>query len=434
MVECKYMKKNIFYVLIVLFVAVLGLYFILVIGKNSEFNFKIKREEVSGVEKDSFVYLEKDQNLLLLDVIANNDLKNVKKIIESGVDINHRTKKYWIFVDSHRRRAVLDFNGNYYPMPEKYTFYSDEEIVREMDLYLDDIEQQDELSEEAKKFFQGERHEDFEGRKVLYLEENSLPLELACKFGYLEVVKYLLDRGAEYTDKSLFITVKENYPDALRELLKNEREINIIDLLGDSPLSIAAEKNYIEIAEILINNGADISFSLGEGAPNIDAFDVSVRYNNPDIVNLFLGYKKIDELWKREMPVLHWVIYHKPSEDTAFEYFVNKEDNRIKISRALLESGVDINQSYETKTPLVEAIILSEKDERKIDIINFLIKQGADVNFKTEWKDVNAWSSGKTRYILDLVKILEEKYPEENYDRIESILESNGAKTEINMP
>lgn len=413
--------RNVVYIIIVIGI-------ILLAGCASQITKNESDSELQVLEqpKNTHTYLEKKLDLLLLDAIANNDFQTVKKTIKDGADVNYKTKQNWIFVDNERRKVVGDFNGYHHPLPEKYTFMSDEEIAEIQLKYIQSKGKSNDLPDEARKLFQGEQKVDLEGKSILHFSENGSPLELASKFGYSEIVKFLLSSGAVYSEEALFIAVRGHHLEVLKELLSEKRELNVLSW-SNSPLSIAAANSDVEIAKFLIDNGADIDFSLGDNAPNINAFDVAMRHYNADIIELFLRYKTLDELWKREKSLIFWIIDTNPLNDPyVTEYFGKSEDNRVDVLHILLNHGLSLSSIGDS--PLVHAIIDFNVDEQ-IDIIEFLVQNGADVNEMTH-PHGPGWSSTGEIKVLDLVNQLISRYPEDDdntYIRIKDILEKNGA-------
>ncbi|MDQ1355397.1 MAG: hypothetical protein QG657_5707 [Acidobacteriota bacterium] len=77
------------------------------------------------------------------------------------------------------------------------------------------------------------------------------PLDLADHEGRQAVVRLLL---------SLHSTTKKGDPAAVKDLIKTYPQlINSRDLDGKTPLHYAAENNHLEIAHLLIDNGADVN-------------------------------------------------------------------------------------------------------------------------------------------------------------------------------
>jgi ankyrin repeat protein len=415
--------RNVAYVIVVVGIVLLAGCTSQIIKNESDIELQVLEPQ-----KNTHIYLEKKLDLLLLDAIANNDLQTAKKVIKDGADVNYKTERYWIFVDSKRRKVVGDFNGHHHPLPEKYTFMSDEEIAKIQLKYIQSEEKSNDLPDEIRKLFQGEQEADLEGRSTLHFSENGTPLELASKFGYPEIVKFLLSSGALYSEEAFFIAVQGHHLKVLQELLSEKRELNILSY-SKSPLSIASANNDVEIAELLIDNGADIDFSLGDNAPNIDAFDVAIRHYNTAIIELFLKYKTLEELWKREQNLVFWIIDYNPLDDSyVTEYFGKSEDNRVEVLEVLLYHGLSPDQKNSIgDSPLVHAIVDFNVDEQ-IDIIEFLIQNGADVNEMTHPHGPGWGSTGKVK-VLDLVNQLISKYPknEDAYIQIKDILEKNGA-------
>lgn len=133
--------------------------------------------------------------------------------------------------------------------------------------------------------------------------ELSKQLYIATENGDLELVKYLLSKGAhvnikhveylsrasfkesEYKETPLHKAVKKNYVELTRLLLDNGADINAKDALDLTPLYIAAINSFSDIENLLISYGAD---------PSITSFDGS-SYNRFKLSEqLYLAIKNED--------------------------------------------------------------------------------------------------------------------------------------------
>ncbi len=78
--------------------------------------------------------------------------------------------------------------------------------------------------------------------------------------GHLGVVNLLIANGAEVNvntkDSPLFNAILFNHKEIVEVLIKNQADVNA-KILGDkTPLSIAIDNNYSEIADLLRKHGA----------------------------------------------------------------------------------------------------------------------------------------------------------------------------------
>jgi len=162
--------------------------------------------------------------------------------------------------------------------------------------------------------------------------ERITPLWVACQNGQIEVVKFLLQNGADP---------------------------NISNNFGCTPLIIACFEGHFEICSLLLEN-SDINAQLTDGNT---ALHLAVEKNNLEMVNFILGVKNIlvDKQNGRCAPI-HLACLK----------------NKIEIVGMLIRAGADVNVLQETygNTPLQIAIYNSFNS-----LIEFLLDNGADPNF-----------------------------------------------------
>jgi hypothetical protein len=96
--------------------------------------------------------------------------------------------------------------------------------------------------------------------------ERDTPLILACYGGYAEIVRLLIEKGAD-VDKAeellgntpLVVACLTNNLDIARLLLEKGADINKVDLYGRTPLRDACSGRRLGVAAFLLEKGADIN-------------------------------------------------------------------------------------------------------------------------------------------------------------------------------
>ena len=168
------------------------------------------------------------------------------------------------------------------------------------------------------------------------------PILMASKAGAVEVVQALIERGANlealpcqgYIFTSLGTAIVQNNSELVKLLIENGANIGILkNISPDTALHIACRYDRLEMAEILIENGAD--------------------YNEPAWA---------DDYYGSALTPLQSTIIRAASP---------------KLAKLLIEKGADLEkQSSRGYTALHMAVFRDQ-----FEIAEIIIKNGADVNF-----------------------------------------------------
>lgn len=103
-------------------------------------------------------------------------------------------------------------------------------------------------------------------------ETQETALTLACCGGFLEVAKFLLDNGADIelgASTPLMECAQEGHKDLLLFLLERNANVHAQTQTGDTALTYACENGHTDVAEILLNYGAELEHESGEHKNNI---------------------------------------------------------------------------------------------------------------------------------------------------------------------
>ena len=166
------------------------------------------------------------------------------------------------------------------------------------------------------------------------LKSGLTPLHIACYNDNLEMIKILLEGGAN---------------------------INEVDNKGNTPLSFLVKYGKDKLIKFLKENGADIN---KKNNSKNTAIEISIQYGNLECIKVFLelGYE-INKVIQGEMSLL------------GIATINNKKD----IIKYLIEKGADINlRDGLGFTPIIYSILSD-----KVDLLEYYLEGGADINILT---------------------------------------------------
>jgi ankyrin repeat protein len=186
-----------------------------------------------------------------------------------------------------------------------------------------------------------------------------------------EIAKYLIENGADLnfadskTYKILHTAVEKNYPDIVRLILKRGYDVNKRDMYQETALFDAIDKNLIECATVLIENSAEINICNHDGETPLH-----IAAKNGNIV---LAEKLI-----AGGAIINICGVSQPQEPVIEKTYGNS--NLVTVSMLIPKRDGPYAEDNMI-TPLTAAIIY-----KKPDMVEFLIKKGADVNLLSKNK------------------------------------------------
>lgn len=207
-------------------------------------------------------------------------------------------------------------------------------------------------------------------QQLLNLHDNDgrTPLHWACRGVHFEIIKYLVEMGADInaTDANGMIPLHNvaarNHPEAVKFLIENGAHIDEQSIFDSgTPLHYAIQNGFINVVSILLDNGArgDLK-NRYENTPLHDA----VLAGNRDIFELL-----VDKLSEKDSALLNIKDF---DGNTALHLACIRSDS--KSVAYLVTKGADIN----IRNTLGQTPYNIVKKTGSGDIASFLIQNGAN--------------------------------------------------------
>ncbi|XP_019763189.1 ankyrin repeat and KH domain-containing protein 1 isoform X1 [Dendroctonus ponderosae] len=194
-------------------------------------------------------------------------------------------------------------------------------------------------------------------------------LTLACYKGHLDMVRFLLEAGADQEHKTdemhtaLMEASMDGHVEVARLLLDSGAQVNMPTDSFESPLTLAACGGHVDLAMLLIERGANIEEVNDEGyTPLMEA----AREGHEEMVHLLLGQGANINAQTDE------------TQETALTLACC--GGFTEVSDILLKGGADIELG--ASTPLMES-----SQEGHLELVRFLLEYGANVNAVTQTND-----------------------------------------------
>jgi ankyrin repeat protein len=196
--------------------------------------------------------------------------------------------------------------------------------------------------------------------------DGDTPFLTCCTYRpFIEVVELLIDHGANINatnakgESALSIAVGSKNGSVIDILLKNNAEVNVVSDDGQTPLFRAAYKEQVTYAREILRRGAN---------PNLNP-------SNPEDGTVLLWAVSTGDLELVRMLLSHEANINSPG-------VLHSAINHIHIMDYLIKEGADINKKGAWgSTALHMAAYKCEKD-----VVEFLVNNGADVEV-TDDKD-----------------------------------------------
>lgn len=134
------------------------------------------------------------------------------------------------------------------------------------------------------------------------LHDVNKPLAYAAAYGNLEIVKMLVEAGADlngqvaYGDVPLIKADEHDNDDIIEYLIKKGADVNFPNYYGVTPFFGLCAYGNLELVKLALEHGADINSSYDSqmsdhfGIDNFSPFQAAVNYNQPEVVAFLLSH------------------------------------------------------------------------------------------------------------------------------------------------
>lgn len=206
-----------------------------------------------------------------------------------------------------------------------------------------------------------------------------------CRGGFLELGKYLISVGCEYSTTDLFgrsplwIASSDGKLDIVKYLVTLEGGVDLINKVesqseeNHSPLSIAIQNERFEVAKFLVDSGANLSLVNGKGE---NPFFVSCKWGKLEMVKFFFDRFNSKGFFSKHFGTKENIGLNKVNLDLDTPLTIAVTGNHLMVVKFLVESGAALNKSNGfSETPLK---IASKK--KYSEIITYLTEKGAKMS------------------------------------------------------
>lgn len=284
------------------------------------------------------------------------------------------------------------------------------------------------------------------GEKIDLRDSSNILLTIACKFGYIDVVKKILNakiHELSHTEnacilKKVFTGYQDVFAQVLAEasLAGNVKIVQVLTNIGaninwfkfttvnfitfvslPSPLVAACEGRHTQIVDFLLQKGAKVNLQCGDHTP----LTTACKMGNDEIVKMLIDNgAKINLQDCTDTPL---TAASKEGHNNVVKYLIEKNANvnlkglfdtpltaackygHALVVNELLKAGALVNVHGYLNTPLTAACYCGD-----VEIVKMLIKKDADVNALGKFD-----SSLRMTGMASLIKFFLFASPVENY-------------------
>lgn len=211
--------------------------------------------------------------------------------------------------------------------------------------------------------------------------DGNTPLFYATGTDFLDIAKMLIDKGADINASIINEAIKNHNLELIRILIERGADINSYWIERNPPLCAAAEFGSLEIVEYLINKGANVNIESGNGGFPLH---IALKNGNVDIAKTLIRAGADVNQTKNGDDHSPLMIASNKGFKEIVELLIEKGANvTYRHKRGVCGELRDNKMStiYWEETALTEAVLGGN-----IEIVKLLIEKGSVLNILTSWE------------------------------------------------
>lgn len=217
----------------------------------------------------------------------------------------------------------------------------------------------------------------------------TVPLTAAYENNHFDIVELLIKNGCENQNKTLSAACFEGDISAVKKFLKAGANVNLKDGVI-TPIKAACIAGHSDIVKLLINVGADVNLRDGDQLPLTTACKrghlsvvkelIKARVN----INVCYRYKTplTSACETNSVCLVKELIKAGANVNQDAPLLITCGNGNIELTKELIKAGSNVNQIYYNQSPLGNAC-----SNKHFELVKVLIESGADVNLGSSLSD-----------------------------------------------
>lgn len=188
------------------------------------------------------------------------------------------------------------------------------------------------------------------------------PLNYAIKNNYINLSKFLIDKGVKIMSYDLYSAILNKEYDFFKYLINKGGDINEKLFQGETLLHVAYNNNDIDNVKFLINNGADCYVKNNDG----DSFFMIIKRNRDEKLLLLCSGKTNIDKFNTDDPEI---------EKSNINELINVSNNdKLIVNKSKIEKIIDDLNENE-KNELLKELIKTKANKPLNNIKKYFIKK-----------------------------------------------------------